>query len=507
MMMVVIDGEKLTVEDVHKVARERVKVGLAEECLEKIKGSRKIVEEKLRSDETVYGVNTGFGDLANIKIDRSKTEDLQKNLVRSHASGVGDPLDEDIVRAVMLLRINTLAKGYSGIRFQTVNTLIDMLNEGVHPVIPSQGSVGASGDLAPLAHMSLVLMGEGEAIYEKERYSGKEAMEKGGIDTVELEAKEGLALLNGTQVMTAIGALAVYDAEHLIWSALTAGAMSLEALQGTSTAFDERIHQVRPHPGQRRCAEVLRKLLKGSEIIRSHKDCDKVQDPYTLRCMPQVYGSAWDSLDHVRDVLEIEMNSANDNPLVFQDGDIISGGNFHGQPIALAMDLFGAAISEIGNISERTTDKLMYEEESGLPPFLTEEGGLNSGMMIAQYTAASLVSENKVLSHPASVDSIPTSAGQEDHVSMGTIAARHAADILENVQNVVAIELMAASQALEYFDLEPGKGVKAAYELIRSQIEPLKRDRPLYKDIKKIKDLVASGELISKVRAELKEPL
>lgn len=506
-MTVVIDGERLTVDEVNQVARGYEKVGLAEECLEKIKDSRRVVKTKLDSHETVYGVNTGFGDLANVKIDSSKTKELQRNLVRSHASGVGDPLDEDIVRGVMLLRANTLAKGYSGIRFETVNTLIDMLNEGVHPVVPSQGSVGASGDLAPLAHMSLVLMGEGEAVYDDEELSGKEAMDKAGIETVELEAKEGLALLNGTQVMTAMGVLALHDAKILLRSALIAGAMSLEALKGTSTAFDERIHRIRPHPGQIRCAEILRGLVEDSEIIASHKDCDKVQDPYTLRCMPQVYGTAFDTIEHVEKVLKIEMNSANDNPLVFQDGDIISGGNFHGQPIALALDMFGASISEIGNISERTTDKLMYEEESGLPPFLAEHGGLNSGMMIAQYTAASLVSENKVLAHPASVDSIPTSAGQEDHVSMGTIAARHAIDILSNVQNIVAVELLAAAQALEYHELEPGKGVKAAYEKIRTEIEALERDRPLYEDIKKIRKMIVSGELTSAVNSEIDLPL
>ncbi len=507
MMTVVIDGERLTVQDVHRVAREYEKVGLAEECLTKIEASRKIVESKLDSNETVYGINTGFGDLANVKIEPSKTKELQKNLVRSHTSGVGDPLDEDVVRAVMLLRANTLTKGYSGIRFETVNTLIDMLNKCVHPFVPSQGSVGASGDLAPLAHMSLVLMGEGEAFYEGEKLTGKDAMKKAGIEPVELQAKEGLALLNGTQVMTAIGVLALHDSKNLLKSALIAGAMSLEALKGTSAAFDERIHKVRPHPGQNKCAEILRKLLGGSEIIPSHKDCKKVQDPYTLRCMPQVYGTAFDAMSYVENVLKIEMNSANDNPLVFKNGDILSGGNFHGQPIALAMDMFGAAISEIGNISERTTDKLMYEEESGLPPFLAKDSGLNSGMMIAQYTAASLVSENKVLAHPASVDSIPTSAGQEDHVSMGTIAARHARDILKNVQNTVAIELLAAAQALEFHDLDPGKGVKTAYDKIRTEIEPLERDRPLYEDIKKIRKMIESGELLSAVNSEIDLPL
>lgn len=504
-MTVIIDGESLTIQEVHRVAREEEEVALAEECLKKIETSRKIVEQKLEADEDVYGINTGFGELANVKIDKEKTEKLQENLVLSHASGVGDPLDVDIVRAVMLLRVNTLAKGYSGVRFELVDTLIEMLNKKVHPLIPSQGSVGASGDLAPLAHMSLVLIGKGEALFEEEIISGKEALDKAGIEPITLQAKEGLALLNGTQVMTAIGALAVRDADLLLKSAQIASAMSLEALMGTSTAFDERIHKVRPHQGQINTAKNLRALTKNSEIIESHEECERVQDPYTLRCMPQVYGAAKDALEYVKKVLKIEMNSANDNPLVFPEGDVISGGNFHGQPIALAMDFFSAAISEIGDISERTTDKLMYHEESGLPPFLAEDSGLNSGFMIAQYTAASLVSENKVLAHPASVDSIPTSAGQEDHVSMGAISARHARDILTNVERIVAIELIASAQGLEFHDLEPGEGVKEAFKLVREYIQPLEGDRPLYEDIEMARDLIISRELVDAVEEKIGE--
>lgn len=502
-MTVIIDGETLSIEMVHKVAREREDVELGEDCISKIKDSRKIVEDVIEKGGSVYGINTGFGDLANVKIDKDKTEELQENIVRSHAAGVGEPLDEDVVRGTMLLRANTLAKGYSGVRSLLVNTLIDMINKGVHPVIPRKGSVGASGDLAPLAHMSLVLIGEGEAEYRGEIMQGGEAMAEAGIEPIRLKAKEGLALLNGTQVMTAIGALTVRDAKKLLKAAEIAGAMSLEALLGTSTALDERIHEIRPHPGQKTCAENLRKLTDGSDIIESHKDCEKVQDPYTLRCMPQVYGVARDTIEHVEKVLTIEMNSATDNPLVFPNGDVISGGNFHGQPIATAMDSFGNAVAEIGNISERTTDKLMYEEESGLPPFLATEPGLNSGMMLAQYTAASLVSENKVLAHPSSVDSIPTSAGQEDHVSMGTNSARHAREILTNVENVVAIELMAAAQGLEYHDLEPSKGVKAAYEKIREYVEPLDGDRALSGDIELLKELIMSGELVDAVEESI----
>ncbi len=498
-MTVYIDGENLSIEDVHKVSCHNEKVELASVCEDKVQRSRKVVENKLEEDEDVYGINTGFGDLANVKIEKEKTEELQKNLVRSHASGVGDPLAEDVVRATMLLRANTLVKGYSGIRMRVIELLVEMLNEGVHPVIPCQGSVGASGDLAPLAHMSLVLMGEGEAFYEGEKFSGKEALERADLHPVELKAKEGLALVNGTQIMTAIGALALHDARRLLKGAQIAGAMSLEALKGTDAVFDSRIHQIRPHSGQIECAKNLRKITSESEIIESHKDCEKVQDPYTLRCMPQVYGATKDALAYVQEVLVTEMNSANDNPLVFPDGDVISGGNFHGQPIALALDFFASAVAEVGDISERTTDKLMYEAESGLPRFLAQDEGLNSGFMIAQYTAASLVSENKVLSHPASVDSIPTSAGQEDHVSMGSISARQAKEVLENVENVVAIELMSAAQGLEYHDKTPGKGVQAAYEHIREHVEPLEKDRSLTQDIQKVKELIKSGEIIERV--------
>ncbi|MFP4609118.1 MAG: histidine ammonia-lyase [Candidatus Aenigmatarchaeota archaeon] len=504
-MVVKIDGDNLDLQDVERVARRSEKVELEDGCEEKIKASRDVVEKKLEGDEDIYGINTGFGDLANIKIEKKKTEELQENLIRSHASGVGKPLEEEVVRATMLLRANTLAKGYSGVRLKVVELMIKMLNEGVHPIIPAKGSVGASGDLAPLAHMSLVLMGEGEAVYDDERSSGKEALDKAGLSPIKLRAKEGLALLNGTQVMTAIGALALQDGKTLLKAAQIASAMSLEALMGTDAAFDERIHEARPHEGQMSCAENLRKLTADSKIIESHRECEKIQDPYTLRCMPQVYGAAKDAFEYVEKVLKTEMNSATDNPLVFPGGDVISGGNFHGQPVALALDIFGMAISEIGDISERTTDKLMYEEESGLPRFLTEESGLNSGFMIAQYTAASLVSENKVLSHPASVDSIPTSAGQEDHVSMGTISARHAREIVENVQYTVAIESISAAQALEYHDLTPGRGVKAAYDFIRISVEPLRKDRSLHADMTEAKKMIEKGDLVKRVEDEVGE--
>ncbi len=507
MMTVAIDGDSLGIDDVYRVANKGEKVVLAKGCRENIEGSRRRVERLMEEGRTIYGINTGFGELSNLSIDEDKLEELQENLILSHASGVGTPLDRVIVRAAMLLRANTLTKGYSGVRIEIVDTLLEMLNKGVHPIVPSKGSVGASGDLAPLAHMSLVLIGKGKAEYGGEIMDGPSAMKKAGIEPVTLKAKEGLALLNGTQIMTGIGALAIHDARILLKSAQIASAMSLEALKGTATPFDRRVHQVRPHPGQTACADNIRRLVEGSEIIASHADCDKVQDPYTLRCMPQVYGAVKDTLDHVEKVVSIEMNSATDNPLIFPEGDVISCGNFHGQPVAFAMDFLGIGVSEIGDISERTTDKLMYERESGLPPFLTKDPGLNSGLMIAQYTAASLVSENKVLAHPASVDSIPTSAGQEDHVSMGTIAARHARDIIDNVVYIVAIELLSAAQGLEYRDLAPGKGIKIAYECIRKHVPPLEGDRSLAEDIQAIKALMDSGELVAAVEKEIDEML
>ncbi len=504
-MTVTIDGNSLSVDDVYRVAKMYEKAILAPGIIEKIERSRERVEGLMKNGKTIYGINTGFGELANRSIDDDKLEELQENLILSHASGVGTPLDQEIVRSAMLLRANTLAKGYSGVRRIIVDTLLRMLNKGVHPVVPCKGSVGASGDLAPLAHMSLVLIGEGRAEFHNNIMSGKEAMEQADISPVKLKAKEGLALLNGTQIMTGIGALAIRDARILLKSAQIASAMSLEALKGTSAPFDKRVHEIRPHVGQIACADNILRLVENSEIIASHRDCKKVQDPYTLRCMPQVYGAVRDTLDYVEKIVNTEMNSVTDNPLIFPEGDVISCGNFHGQPVAFAMDFLGIAVSEIGNISERTTDKLMYEKESGLPPFLATDPGLNSGFMLAQYTAASLVSENKVLAHPASVDSIPTSAGQEDHVSMGTIAARHGRDIIDNVQYVVAIELLSAAQGLEYRELTPGRGVKAAYDFIRERVPPLDGDRSLAEDIELIRRCIRSGELVDFVEKKIGE--
>jgi histidine ammonia-lyase len=496
-----IDGTSLTIEAVLQVARHSERVELANSALGSILKSRKVVEDMVKAGRTVYGVNTGFGDLAQVTIPKRDLSRLQLNLIRSHSVGVGPPFSTEVVRGMMLLRANALAKGYSGVRPDVIQTLLDMLNRGVTPVVPQQGSVGSSGDLAPLAHMVLVLIGEGEAYYEGARLDGASAMKRARIKPVVLEEKEGVSLINGTQPMTAVGALTVQDAMDLMRNASIAAALSLEALRGTRKAFDERIHSVRPHGGQVAVARAMRTILGDSEINRSHANCGKVQDAYSLRCIPQVLGATLDTIRYVRSVIQTEINSATDNPLVFSDtGEVISGGNFHGEPVALTMDFLGIALSEIANISERRTNRLVDTKLSGLPPFLTRESGIQSGMMIAQYTAAALVSENKVLAHPASVDSIPTSADQEDHVSMGTIAARKASQILENAQNVVAIEYMCAAQGVDLLSpLKPSEPLQKAMNVIRSSVRTLQDDRPLHVDIAKIRDLMKSGSIVNEV--------
>ena len=502
-MPVMVDGESLTLEDVVQVARYNEPVFLDESAILRIKKSRALVETAIKEGRVVYGVNTGFGDLANVSINKADLARLQINIIRSHSAGVGPPFSREVVRGMMLLRANALAKGFSGVRLQIIETLIEMINKDVIPVVPQQGSVGSSGDLAPLAHMALVLIGEGEAYYSDQVVIGKEALRKAGIRPVVLQAKEGVALINGTQPMSAIGVLAVHDALRLICDATIASSLSLEALRGTRVAFDERIHAIRPHEGQIDVASAQRKVLLDSEINRSHADCGKVQDAYSLRCIPQVFGASLDAIRYAYSVLETEINSATDNPLVFgDDGVVISGGNFHGQPIALAMDFLGIAVSEIASISERRVNRLVSPDLSELPAFLTSKGGLDSGMMLAQYTAAALVSENKVLAHPASVDSIPTSADQEDHVSMGTIAARKAANILENSQNVVAIEYMCACQGLDYLaPLKPSAPLQKALKTVRKAVSKLEDDRPLSPDIAKIRELMRSGEIIASVES------
>lgn len=500
MEKILIDGRHLTIEDVVAVARNGAQVGLTDEAVKAIVKARKLVDRFVEEKQVVYGITTGFGKFSDTVISKEETGDLQRNLIISHACGVGDPFDEEVVRAVMLLRANALAQGHSGIRLETLERLIAMLNAGVHPVIPEKGSLGASGDLAPLAHMVLVLIGEGEAFFRGERLQGPEAMRRAGIEPIALTSKEGLALINGTQVMTAVGALATHDALRL--SALTdvTASLTLEALGGIIDAFDERLHLVRPHPGQIKTAANVRKLTKGSKLV-THQGERRVQDAYALRCIPQIHGASKDALAHVKEKVEIEINAVTDNPILFPDeGIAFSGGNFHGQPMALAFDYLGIALAELANATERRIERLVNPALSGLPAFLTKHGGLHSGFMIAQYAAAALVSENKVLAHPASVDSIPSSANQEDHVSMGTIAARKAAEILENVEHVVAIEYFAACQALDFApSVEPGGGTRVAYDALRAVVPFVDEDRVMHVDFQAARELLRSEDLLEKI--------
>lgn len=497
-MTVTINCAPLTMSDVVSIARGREPVELGERALDAMNRARLVVLRIVESGEVVYGINTGFGKFADRVIPPDALKQLQRNLVMSHSVGVGAPLPVDVVRTMIVLRVVALSLGYSGIRPETVQGLIDLLNRGVVPFVPEKGSVGASGDLAPLAHLALVLIGEGEAWFENELLSGAEALERAGIEPVELEAKEGLALINGTQLMTALGVLLITDADNVLDVADVAGAMSLEAVRGTNQAFDERIQRVRPHPGQMHVAGRLRALTRESGIMASHRhNAHKVQDPYSLRCMPQVHGAARDALAHVRRVLEIEMNSATDNPLIFvEEGQVISGGNFHGEPLAISLDLAAIALAEIAGISERRIEAMLDPHFSELPPFLTMRGGVDSGFMVSQYTAAALVSENKVLCHPASVDSIPTSANQEDHVSMGATAALKARDVLHNTEQVLAIELLCAAEGIDYRrPLQGSQAVESVQSLIRATVPHLDNDRPLYTDMAQLVDLVRSGDI------------
>ena len=527
-----IDGHNLLLEDVELVADDKATVTLSATALDQIHASRLIVEDYLQRRAVVYGITTGFGKFKDVYIAPEQTEELQRTFLFSHACGMGDLFDSRTVRAITLLRANALAKGFSGIRHEVVSLLVEFLNSGVHPVIPQQGSVGASGDLAPLSHLALVLTGEGTAEYKGQILSGREALAKAHLKPVVLKAKEGLALTNGTQIMSALGCLTVVEAERLAKMADIIGAMSLEAQLGSQKAFLPQVHQVRPHPGQKASAANLIRLLAHSELMESHKDCPMVQDAYSLRCMPQVHGASRQAFAHAREVLSIEINSATDNPLVFSD-QVISGGNFHGQPLALVLDYVGIALAELANISERRTERLVNPALSnGLPAFLTRNGGLNSGYMIAQYTAAALVSENKVLAHPASVDSIPTSANQEDHVSMGTISARKARTIMQNLRRVLAIELLCAAQGLDLrcgvidavpdighisgsksgkftpgshtdHGLKAGRGVEAAYRYVRGLIPFLEEDREMHLDMARAEEIIASGDLLRVVEAEI----
>lgn len=496
--MIELSGQKLSLEEIAAVARGTEQVTLAPAARERALLSRRVVDEITASGRAVYGVNTGFGKLSDIRIEPSALRELQLNLVRSHACGVGRPLSEEETRAMLLLRANVLALGYSGARPLLIETLIRLLEHRVHPVIPEKGSVGASGDLAPLAHLAIVVIGEGEAFYQGERLQSAEALRRANIEPVELEAKEGLALLNGTQAMGAVGSLALHRAETLARAADVAGAMTLEALLGTPAAFDERIHAARPHAGQIEVAAHLRALLDDSEIRQSHIENDpRVQDAYSLRCMPQVHGAVRGALRHVRDIVEIETGSATDNPLVFTtENELLSGGNFHGAPLALAFDYAAIAVTDLMSITERRIDHVVNPlMNEGLPPFLTAQAGISSGFMMAQVTAAALLAEAKVLAHPASVDSVPTDGNKEDHVSMGMTAALKLRSIVENAELAVAIELLAAAEGLEYRrPLQPGRGVGRAYEVVRAHVPRLTRDRTLAPDMETIAGLIRRGE-------------
>lgn len=502
-----INGNDLTIEDVVQVARYGSKVAIDEKAKEKIIKARNYVDKLLEEGEVIYGINTGFGKFSNVAISNEQLETLQRNLIYADAVGIGRPFDTEIVRVMMLLRANALSKGNSGVFVETVEVLVEMLNKGVHPLVREKGSVGASGDLCPLAHMVLVMIGEGEAEYKGEIMDGKKAMKLAGIEPITLKAKEGLALINGTQAMMGAAVLAVYDAETIMKSADVISALTMEALEGIIDAYDERIHMARPHEGQIYVAENLLRLTKNSKLTTRQGE-KRLQDAYTIRCIPQIHGASRPAIEYVKKVVEIEINSVTDNPLIFPDGDIkavISGGNFHGQPIAIAMDTLAIAIAEYANVSERRIERLVNPALSnGLPAFLVNDGGLNCGFMVPQYAAAAVVSENKVLAHPSSVDSIPTSANQEDHVSMGTIGARKAREIIKHVQYVLGIELICGAQAADFRNADLlGAGSRAAYDVLRASVSFMDSDRIIYPDMDKASDLISSKNLLNYVEAKV----
>ncbi|MBV8583908.1 MAG: histidine ammonia-lyase [Candidatus Eremiobacteraeota bacterium] len=497
-----LDGRHLTLEAIESAA-VGAPVRIAGAAQARVRAAREFVDRRFASGEAIYGVTTGFGRLANVPVDPQHAALLQLNLVRSHASGTGAPLEPRFVRAAGVLRANSLSAGHSGVRPETLALIVELLNRGVTPVVPCQGSVGASGDLAPLAHMSLTLIGEGEALYRGERLPSAEALRRAGLEPVVLGAKEGLALINGTQVMTGIAALGVLRAQRLASAADVIGAMSLEAFLGTERVFDRRLNELRPHPGQSRVAANLKALLADSEIVQSHAECGRVQDPYSFRCIPVVHGAVRDSIAHVRRVTETEANSVTDNPLVFpEDGEFLSGGNFHGEPIALAIDFLKFAICELASIGERRLYLLLNAEDRGLPLFLTGRSGLQSGLMIVQYAAAATVNDNKALAWPSSVDSIPTSAGQEDHVSMGMTSANNLNRVLDNVEGALACELLGALAATDFRrPLRSGRGTQAAYEAARATIAPWTEDRAPAPDIVAARQLIGSGDLVRAAEA------
>jgi histidine ammonia-lyase len=515
-----LNGNDLTLENVAEVAYHHRPVLLAPDARQSVQRARAVVEAAIASNQVAYAVNTGVGRLSDVRILPEQVRELQLNLIRSHSVGVGEPLSEPEVRAMMLLRANSLAKGFSGVRTEVIDALCEMLNRRVHPLVPSRGSVGASGDLAPLAHLALAMIGEGEAFLASDgrpgaRASAAAALQQAGITPVVLDAKEAISLINGTQGMLSVGSLLLLAAETLVDSADVIGAMTLDALHGTDVAFDPRIHQARPHPGQMRTAENLRRLLEGSQIRESHRDCTRVQDAYSLRCMPQVHGAVRDTLAHCRRVMETEINAAVDNPLVFPagkqvgqkdersgGGEIISGGNFHGEPVAFALDFLAIALSSLAGISERRLERLVNPAlNEGLPPFLAPGAGMNSGFMMPQVTAAALASENKVLAHPASVDSITTSGNKEDYVSMGMTAALKLRQVVANTRDVLAIEALAAAQALDYLQpLKTSSRLQQAYAAIRAVVPRMDRDRVMYPDFAKTAELISAGKLTQPLR-------
>jgi histidine ammonia-lyase len=517
---ILIDGKSLTFDQVNAVAYGQPgapTTGLTPDAARRVQRTADAVQRLLNDNVVAYGITTGFGAFKDRVIERDQVEQLQRNIIMSHAVGVGDPLDIPTTRAIMLIRANTLARGHSGIRIETLQRLLTLLNRGVHPVIPCKGSLGASGDLAPLAHLALVLIGMGEAQVDGRTIPGAEALSVAGVEPVTLAAKEGLALTNGTSVMNALGVLESWRAHRLSQVADIAGCLSLEALHGTELAFDERIHALRPFPRQVQCAAYLRKLLAGSQFTRHH-DPHNVQDAYTLRCIPQVHGAVCDAIAYARWAMDIELNAVSDNPLLFVEEEsgevtVLSGGNFHGEPLAIAMDYLGIAMAELGNISERRLTRLTDESSNAyvLPAFLTEHGGLNSGFMITQYTAAALATENKVLAHPASVDTIPTSANVEDHVSMGVTAGLKLRQINDNVERILAIELLAAAQGIDFRkgvlgpDAELGHGTRHAYELLRRIAPFIERDEVLYPLIEAVRKVVAGGQLVEAVNLAIAE--
>ncbi len=498
-MLIEIDGNTLTIEEFRQISQDYKKVGLSEKAKAGIKLSRDILEDFIKTGKAYYGINTGFGALASKRINSSDLKQLQRNLIKSHTAGVGEPLPDHIVRGTILLRANVLAKGYSGVRLSVVELLLEFLNRNILPILPAKGSVGASGDLAPLSHLALTLLGEGQVKYKGSIQDTSEVFSKEGISPLELVEKEGLALINGTQVLTSIGIFNLLNSENLVRTADIAGALTFEAQLGNPSPFFDEIQQVRPYSGQKDTAKNMMRLISNSPLWESHGGKNKVQDAYSVRCIPQVHGAVRDTIDHVRRILEIEINSATENPLIFPEKrEILSGGNFHGAPVAFAMDFLAIAMTELGNISERRIDRVINPATNmDLPPFLIEDNGLNSGFMIAHVTATSLTSENRTLAHPASVDNIPTSANQEDHVSMGNFAARKAGEIIDNVKYILAIELMSSLQALDFYDKKTSPKLESVKKLVREKVPFLERDSRMDVLFEYIVEMIDSGDMVA----------